>query len=72
MKGKRHFTASDADGIRDLLRRVREADPEQQKLLRHRLRSNFNFYISDFPRSKGGFSVADFNGLAQRGTITIG
>ncbi|OYD77974.1 UNVERIFIED_ORG: hypothetical protein BDU10_3097 [Burkholderia sp. CF145] len=71
MKGKSEFTVRDADGIRELLRQVREAGPQQQKLLRNRLRSDYKFYISDFSRSKVGFTTADFDALAERGTITI-
>lgn len=70
MKGKCTFTEREAELIRQTLGRVRRSDRTTQKRLRDELRS-MRFYISDFTRSARGFTVADFNALVQRGTITI-
>jgi 2',3'-cyclic-nucleotide 2'-phosphodiesterase (5'-nucleotidase family) len=71
LKGKTTFTPAEAERIRDLLRQLRRADRDQQMRLRHRLRHEFGFYISNFKRSNAEFSEANFNELAKRGIITI-
>jgi GIY-YIG catalytic domain len=72
VKGRDCFTASEAARIRELLARVRRAEPGQaQKLLRDQLRA-IGFYISDWAGRPAGFTRADFDGLVARGLITIG
>lgn len=71
MKGKSTFSQAEAEFARELLRQVRKADCDEQKKLRDRLRIDVGFYISDFTRSYAGFTVADFDGLVERGTIKI-
>ncbi|CAN7760847.1 hypothetical protein LJR296_006956 [Cupriavidus necator] len=71
MKGKRIFSPAEAERVRELLRRVRGADRDEQRTLRDRLRNGVGFYNSDFTRSNAGFTVADFDGLVERGTIKI-
>lgn len=68
---RREFTREEADQIRGLLREVRRADRSRQKSLRAKLR-RIGFYISDYSRDQAGFSASDFDGLVQRGTVTIG
>lgn len=71
MKGKRIFSAAEAVRARELLRQIRAVDRDEQKTLRDRLRSDVGFYISDFTGSKAGFTEADFDSLAEKGTIKI-
>lgn len=71
MKGKGAFSQAEAQRARELLGKIRVAGRDEQKQLRHRLRSDIGFYISDFTRSSTGFTVADFDSLVERGTINI-
>lgn len=72
MKGRDRFTAAEAATIRELLRRVRCAEPgAPQKQLRDRLRTT-GFYISDWGGGRTGFTAADFDDLVALGLITIG
>ncbi|WP_233810290.1 hypothetical protein [Paraburkholderia sp. HP33-1] len=71
MKGRTVFSASDADRVRALLSQVRDADRDQQKALRDRLRKELGFYISDFTGSNAGFTAADFDSLVIKGTVKI-
>ncbi|MDG0024952.1 hypothetical protein [Trinickia sp. Y13] len=72
MKGKNVFSAAEAERACDLLRQIRAADRDAQKLLRDRLREEVGFYISDFTSSNAGFTECDFRSLVERGTIQIG
>ncbi|MGF6811730.1 hypothetical protein OKW30_006922 [Paraburkholderia sp. Clong3] len=71
MKGKGTFSPAEADGVRELLRKVRAADRASQKMLRDRLRNELCFYISDFTKSNRGFGPDDFDEMVKRGTIRI-
>ena len=64
------FTRAQADAIRELIRLTREADRPDQKKLRRQLRS-MGFRISDYSQGNEGFTVADFDALVARGTITL-
>src|SRR4051794_33457149 len=71
MKGKDHFTRSEADEIRRLLKLVRRAEPgSAQKALRGRLRAR-GFYISDFAGGAAGFTASEFDDLVRSGRIQI-
>ena len=69
MKGKNSFSESEAADIRDLLARVRAG--EGQEGLRGRLRQKHGFWITDFDKTRTGFSPSDFDLLVERGNITI-
>lgn len=71
MKGNSTFSRAEAERAREILRQIRKADRDEQKMLRDRLRVDVGFYISDFTKSNAGFTVADFDGLLERGTIKI-
>lgn len=71
MKGKSVFSLAEAERVRELLRKIRRAERDEQKKLRDCLRLNVGFYISDFTRSTAGFTEADFDSLVKRGTIKI-
>ncbi|RWA45668.1 hypothetical protein AU476_01135 [Cupriavidus sp. UYMSc13B] len=71
MRGKSTFSQAEAERVRELLRRVRRADRDEQKQIRDRLRIDVGFYISDFTRSNAGFTAADFDSLVECGTIKI-
>lgn len=72
MKGRDHFTSSEADEIRRVLRLVRKAEPgTPQKLLRDQVRA-IGFYISDFSGGSAGFTASGFDDLVRRGRITVG
>ncbi|MHA6913918.1 hypothetical protein ACQUJO_12350 [Ralstonia pseudosolanacearum] len=71
MKGKSIFSPAEAKRIREILRKVRRADRDEQKKLRDCLRLNVDFYTSDFTRSNAGFTEANFDSLVKRGTIKI-
>jgi hypothetical protein len=71
MRGRTVFPVSEANRVRTLLCQVRDADRDQQKLLRDRLRNDLGFYISDFTSSNAGFTAADFDSLVTRGIIKV-
>ncbi len=71
MKGKRRFSAADANAIRVVLRKLRGANRSEQKKLRGNLRSQHGFYITDFDTSGKGFSEADFDALIANGVISV-
>jgi hypothetical protein len=58
--------------IRDLVASKQNADRSEQKVLRNRLRSEFDFYISFFGTyGREGFTVADLEHLRSSGAIEI-
>ena len=71
MKGKRQFSRLEANQIRALLKEKSESDFGKQKSIRNRLRSEFQFYISDFDNSYSGFDAMDFDSLIANGKIII-
>ena len=71
MKGKDCFTETEVSSIRNLLKRKVGADSNCQKIIRGRLRTNYNFYISDFTDRKLGFTVNDFDELMASGRISV-
>ena len=71
MRGKRNFSAADANAIRAILRELRSADESSQKKLRNILRKKYEFYITDFDTSRRGFTEADFNSLLDKGVINV-
>ena len=57
--------------IRNLLKRKVGEDRNYQKIIRGRLRTNYNFYISNFTDRKSGFTVNDFDELMASGRISV-
>lgn len=52
--------------------RIRKGDRNTQKRLRHRLRNEYGFYITDFDGSYGGFTPNDLDMLVSKGVIEVG
>lgn len=71
MKGKYHFTPSEAEEIRALLVRKIKTSGNDQKPIRQKLRQRLHFYISDFTPSVDGFGPLDFDNLVRCGQIKI-
>jgi len=69
--GRTAFTHAELESIKELLREVRYADRSRQKTLRNKLRSQYDFYISDFATDQQGFTASDVDDLVRRGVITI-
>jgi hypothetical protein len=69
VKGRATFSQVDAAEIRRLIREKQTADRDRQKALRDQMR-RLGFYITDFA-DHSGFTVTDFDGLVERGVITI-
>lgn len=61
--------------IKDLKKIIGELENTRilgfKKMIRRRLRDEYGFYISEFTKSKEGFTVADFDKLLDNGQITI-
>ena len=71
MKGHRKFPSQEVISIRRILSELRMTNRNTQKQLREVLRKDYKFYVSDFDRSRKGFTVADFDGLIESGEIEI-
>lgn len=71
MKGKNIFTKAESVQIKEHLKALAEAGRYAQKDIRVQLRTENNFYISDFDHSRKGFSSADFDRLVAEGLIRI-
>jgi hypothetical protein len=70
MRGKNHFTETEAKGIRALLDKKVVSGRKEQKAIREFLRKTHSFYISDFTSSKG-FAPNDFDILISSGKIVV-
>ena len=71
VEGRRVFSSSERDEIRSLLRAKHDADREEQKRIRGRLRDHLGFRISDWSSDAAGFTVADFDSLIASGRVMI-
>ena len=71
MKGRRKFSRAALTQIRTILVEIRQGELKVQKRLRHRLRNEFDFYISDFDQSGRGFTRNDLDMLVSSGAIEI-
>lgn len=71
MRGRRKFSRAEVGEIRALLVEIRQGELKVQKRLRHRLRNEFDFYISDFDQSRSGFTPNDLDMLVSSGAIEI-
>ena len=72
MKGNSKFSETEAVEIRRILAELRLAERNEQKQLRHKLRKDYKFFISDFAQSNKGFTVGDFDRLIESREIEIG
>ena len=71
MKGRRKFSRAEVKQIRAILLKIRQGELKVQKRLRHRLRDEYRFYISDFDQSRRGFTRNDLDVLVSSGVIEI-
>lgn len=69
--GRNKFSQSEIDSICKLLRRKNGANRYQQKLIRHDLRVNYDFNISDFNVQGQAFGEKELQRAIQRGAIRI-
>jgi hypothetical protein len=69
--GRSKFSQSEADDIRKLLRMKCSANRFKQKVIRHELRTKYEFNISDFGTPGQAFSDVSFDDALQRGVIQI-
>ncbi len=71
MKGRKIFSHDEAETIRQLLRRKVQAERNEQKKIRSKLRNDLRFNITDFDEIYSGFGSDDFDRLIELGTIQI-
>ena len=69
--GRTKFSQSEIDAIVRLLRRKQAGNRYQQKLIRHSLRVDFEFNISDFNTPGQAFGEEELQAAVQRGAIQI-
>lgn len=69
--GRKKFSQREIDIIRKLLGRRTAANRSQQKMIRHTLRTVFEFNISDFNVQGKAFCQSDLDECVRRGRIQI-
>lgn len=69
--GRNKFSQHEADIIRKLLERKCHGTRYEQKMIRHQLRVNFEFNISDFNEQGKAFGPDEFDFALRRGAILI-
>ena len=69
--GRKKFSKREIDIIRKLLGRKMSGNRAQQKMVRHTLRTVFEFNISDFNIQGKAFGPADIDECVRRGRIQI-
>ena len=69
--GRNNFSQHEIDIIAMLLRKKNAGTRFQQKEIRHQLRVNFEFNISDFNVQGKAFGDADLHDAIRRGAIQI-
>ena len=69
--GRNKFTQREIDIIGKLLKRKMAGTRFQQKMVRHTLRTTFEFNISDFNVQGKGFGPSDLHECVRRGVIRI-
>lgn len=69
--GRKKFSQHEIDIIRKLLGRRTSANRAQQKIIRHTLRTVFEFNISDFNIQGKAFGQTDLDECIRRGRIQI-
>ena len=70
MKGKKQFTKSEIQRLKEILKDKESVFGKQQKSYRDKLRG-MGFYITDFDSSYKGFTDEDLDELIRNETITI-
>lgn len=71
MRGKSVFTAAEADLIKKKLDECNSTSRYDNSLLYTKLRTECQFFISDFDRSRKGFTSNDFDHHVSIGNIVI-
>ena len=69
--GRNKFSQHEIDIIGKLLRRKNAGTRFQQKMIRHQLRVNFEFNISDFNEQGKAFGEEELHDAIKRGAIHI-
>lgn len=69
--GRKKFSQREIDIIRKLLRSKMQGNRSQQKMVRHTLRTVFDFNISDFNIQGKAFGPADLDECVRRGRIQV-
>lgn len=69
--GRNKFSQHEIDIIGMLLRRKNAGTRFQQKMIRHQLRVNFEFNISDFNEQGKAFGEEELHAAINRGAIQI-
>ena len=69
--GRNKFSQHEIDIIATLLRKKNAGTRFQQKLIRHQLRVNFEFNISDFNEQGKAFGEEELRRAIERGAIHI-
>ena len=69
--GRTKFSTDEINKIRTLLRKKCAANRLGQKEIRHKLRVDFEFNISDFGEQGKAFGPEDLDRCLQRGIIRI-
>ena len=69
--GRNKFSAKEIKAISKLLRRKNAGNRYQQKLIRHQLRVDYEFNISDFNEPSKAFGEEDLQAAIDRGAIQV-
>ncbi len=69
--GRKKFSQREIDIIRKLLRSKMQGNRSQQKMVRHTLRTVFDFNISDFNIQGKAFGPIDLDECVRRGRIQV-
>lgn len=69
--GRNKYSAKEIDGIAKLLRLKNAANRAKQKELRHKLRVDYEFNISDFNEPGKAFGEEELHDAVRRGAILI-
>lgn len=69
--GRNKFSASEIENIRRLLNKKNSSNRYRQKQIRHILRVEYGFQISDFNIQGKAFGEADLNEAIRRGRIAV-
>ena len=69
--GRNKYSQSEIDGIAKLLRLKNAANRARQKEIRHQLRTQYEFNISDFNEPGKAFGDNELNEAIKRGAIRI-
>ena len=69
--GRNKYAKQEIEQIKKLLRLKNSANRSKQKLIRHELRVNFEFNISDFNEAGKAFGEEDLEQAIRRGAIVI-